>query len=153
VDLGDIAYTGWDVDAERILRAQSHVARGEAIWNPHTWFEVRNLLTVKTVPRFDLIMCRHFLQHLPVNDLVEFVLMKFRLSESRYLLVTTFPDADNTFEWDPRGSDHAWTGYFERPYDLSAPPFDMGTPLESFSERLGPGGILTVPHELALYRL
>jgi hypothetical protein len=151
VDLGDITYTGWDVDDERILRAQRNTANTNG--NPHTRFECKNLLTVNTIPRFDLILSRHFLQHLPTNDLIEHTLGKFRLSESPYLLATTFPGADNSFEWDPRGTDHAWLGYFERPYDLCAAPFNLDPPLETFTENLGPGGILTVAHQLALFKL
>jgi hypothetical protein len=158
VDLGIVDYTGWDVDAGRIERCWTNL--DESASDPTTWqrglrrFECVNLLAAPDlVPHFDLILCRHFLQHLPTNDLVDFVLTKFQLSLSPYLLVTTFPGADNDFQWDPHGSDHAWRGYFERPYDLLAPPFNLGEPLEVFTENLGPGGILTVPHDLALFKL
>ena len=159
VNLDGIDYTGWDVDAGRIERCWANLEstpgnvrrEGAFVWGRD--FECVNLLTVEEIPRFDLILCRHFLQHLPVNDLIEYVLAKFIFSESSYLLVTTFPGADNTFEWNPHGSEHAWRGYFERPYDLLAPPFSMAAPLEVFTESLGPGGILTVPHDLALFKL
>jgi hypothetical protein len=154
VDLTGVAYTGWDVDDGRIKRCVLRVGAQEFTGLPTSLsFHAVNMLTVEQVPYVDLILCRHFLQHLPVNDLIEFVLTKFSLSESPYLLVTTFPGADNSFEWDPFGTEHAWRGYFERPYDLTAAPFSMGPPLESFTENLGPGGILTVPHELALFKL
>lgn len=156
VDLDGIKYTGWDVDNERIKRAvhnaaQETLTRGPYRPAPH--FDCVNLLTVDTIARYDLILCRHFLQHLPVNDLVVWVIERFRFSESPYALLTTFPGADNNFEWDPHGTEHAWRGYFERPYDLTAPPFCLDEPLETFDEQLGPGGILTVPHQLALFKL
>jgi SAM-dependent methyltransferase len=154
VDLTGVAYTGWDVDEGRIERCVLRIGAQEFTGLPTSLsFHAVNMLTVEAVPRVDLILCRHALQHLPVNDLIEFVFAKFALSESSYLLVTTFPGADNAFEWDPHGTDHAWRGYFERPYDLTAAPFFLGPPVESFTEKLGPGGILTVPHELALFKL
>jgi hypothetical protein len=154
VDLTGVDYLGWDVDEGRVKRCVLRVGAQEFTGLPKQLrFETVNMLTVEAVPYHDLILCRHALQHLPVNDLIEFMLVKFRLSESPYLLTTTFPGADNSFEWDPHGSDHAWRGYFERPYDLCAAPFNLDPPLESFTENLGPGGILTVPHELALFKL
>jgi hypothetical protein len=105
------------------------------------------------VPEVDLILCRHLLQHLPTNAVVAEVLDKFRASGSALLLVTTFPGADNSFEWDPDGYEHAWKGYFERPVDLEFPPFQLGPKLAAFDETVGPGGVIAVPHQLALFRL
>ena len=148
MDLTGVEYLGWDVDEGRIDRCQKRIVPPRA----NVRFEVANLLTVPQIPKVDLILCRHMLQHLPQNDLVAFVIDRFRESGSTYLLTTTFPGADNSFEWDPYGSDHAWRGYFERSYDLTAPPFSLAHG-EVFTEELGPGGILTVPHQLALFTL
>lgn len=155
VDLTGVEYTGWDVDQGRVDRcyAQQKTLKygGDCVRLPY--FECVNLLTVNAVPCFDLILCRHFVQHLPVNELVEWVLTKFTESGSTYLLTTTYPGADNTFEWDPHGYDHAWKGYFERAVDLEAPPFCLGPKLEVFHEAPAPAGVIKTPHELALFKL
>jgi hypothetical protein len=156
VDLSDIRYTGWDVDQGRLEICVQRVLDGDYTGDPAKIaleFRLMNLLTVEKIPRVDLILCRHFLQHLPTNDLVQFVIVKFQMSGSRYLLTTTYPGADNTFEWDPFGSEHAWQGYFERPVDLEAPPFNLGPKLEAFTEAPAPAGVIKQSHELALFRL
>jgi hypothetical protein len=156
VDLNDINYTGWDVDEGRLQICIKRMMMGDYTGDPDriaVQFAPVNLLTVENIKPYDLILCRHFLQHLPTNDLVEFVLVKFKLSRSPYLLTTTYPGADNTFEWDPDGYDHAWKGYFERAVDLEAPPFNLGPVLAAMPEAPAPAGVIKAPHKLALFKL
>ena len=67
-------------------------------------FKCLNLVDAK-LPKVDLIFSRDFLVHLKYQDIME-ILKKFKLSESTYLLTTTFTnrrenvDLDNLF-WRP----------------------------------------------------
>jgi hypothetical protein len=148
VDLSGITYTGWDVESDLILKCQSRAS--EAIGNPHMWFDRINLLTVPEVPAVDLILSRDFLAHLP-NEAVGVVLEKFKASGSRYLLTSHYPNATNDFVYRPE--EFTWFGYAERPVNFEAPPFALGDKIEAIDEMPGPGGIISQPHELALFAL
>jgi hypothetical protein len=102
------------------------------------------------VPAVDLILSRDFLAHLP-NEPIGWVLDKFKASGSRYLLTSHYPHATNDFDYRP--NDYTWFGYAERPVNLEAPPFSLGTKIESIQEIPGPGGVISQPHELALFEL
>lgn len=149
VDLGDIAYTGWDVDPERILRCQRRVAMGDVTGNPHTWFEVNNILTEERVMKCDLILCRDVLAHLP-NHLIIEVLDKFKRSGSHWLLASTYPGSNNEFTYDP--TQYAWVGYMEHPVNMQAEPFRLHK-VSSIPEDPGPGGVLVNDHELGLFEI
>lgn len=141
VNRDGIGYAGWDVEPEII---DDNIAR----FGP--MFSCVNLLTVPKVAKADLILCRDFLICLP-NDHVAAVLDKFKASGSRYLLTSHYPDADNDFVYKPE--DFAWLGYVERPINLEAAPFNLGPKLEAIEELPGPGGVISSPHELALFQL
>lgn len=135
VDLTGVCYTGWDVQREFINANQDQ-------YGHHTFRQV-NLLTVGSVPRVDLILCRDFLIHLP-NPQVQHVLDTFLVSGSRYLLTTTRPGADNTRPCPSEGHDDR-PGYWHHPLDLEAPPFDLKGRLEAIPEYGN--------HELCLFDL
>lgn len=165
VDLGTTEYTGWDVDPGRIETCRHRVAHADfagcgGAGRPNTVFEVVNALTVdQIVGGYDLVLAREFLTHI-TNEHVLGILDKLRgggdddfvQGSNEFLLASTFPGADNTArEWHPERA--TWEGYLEAPIDLSAEPFNLGEPLESFKELPGPHGILTIPRELALFSL
>lgn len=160
VDLGETEYTGWDVDPGRIETCRRRIAGADfaALNRPNTVFEVVNALTVDVIAGgYDLVLAREFLTHIP-NEHVLGILDKLRDGEDPaqggnvFLLASTFPGADNTQrEWRPERA--TWQGYLEAAIDLSAEPFNLGQPIESFKELPGPHGILTVPRELALFQL
>lgn len=144
VDLSGVAYTGWDVDQGRVERC---VERAQG--RPNVTFECVNLLTVPEIPRYDLILCRDCLGHF-TNGYIDQVLKQFTASGSTWLLASTYPEAGNEFEYDPRR--WAWLGYLERPVNLEAPPWEMSKAM-ALPEPEGPGGVLTEVHELALFKL
>ena len=149
VDLSGLrSYVGWDVDAELIVRAQRRVA--EAIGNPHTWFDVRNIADTD-FPDVDCILAREILIHFP-NDYITAILDRMHEGGARYLLTDNFPTTTNDFVYDP--TRYAWIGYMERPVNLDVEPFGLAAhKVDAIQEQDGPGGVLTIPHEMALYRL
>lgn len=143
VDFSRVSYLGWDVEPDIIASNQQRF--------PQHTFERVNLLAAPALPPVDLILCRHMMIHLPtgyIRDLLD----KCVASGSRYLLASHFPGADNSYVYDPEAA--AWgPGYCERPVNLEAPPFSLSPKLSSFSETPGPYGVISQPHELALFRI
>ena len=119
VDLTGIDYLGWDVQPALIERNKTA--------HPGKTFDCVNLLTKRIIPTVDLILCRDLFAHLPDKH-VSSVLAKFTKSGSRYLLATNF-DVENTSD-NPYDSD----GFYYRPVNLCAPPFNMPTPLHTLDE-------------------
>jgi len=142
VDLTGIDYTGWDVDI-------AQVARNRKLFGDRARFDAENILTVEDMPRYDVILCRDVLAHLP-NEHILAVLDRFRASGSRYLLASTYPGASNEFEYNPEH--FAWLGYCEHAVDLQERPFALAE-IECIEETPGPGGVISLPHELGLFRL
>jgi SAM-dependent methyltransferase len=149
VDLTGIEYTGWDVDPGRIARCRYRINIGDftTLDRPNVVFDEVNILTVDEVPLCDLILCRDVLAHLPTGH-IQAVLQKFRASGSEWLLASTYPGADNAFEYNP--SEYAWNGYMEHPVDLEAAPFNLEK-IDAIPEQPGPGGVINQPHELGLF--
>lgn len=141
VNLGGVAYQGWDVHPEQIAMNQQR-------W-PHLTFERKNLLTIKTksLPDVDLMWIRDLTIHLPV-DYVAKLLDKIKASNIRYLAVTNHPNADNYVELPDEGHDDR-PGYFCRGLDLEAPPFNLTGRVDSVNE----GHTVHTEQEMALYRL
>jgi hypothetical protein len=128
VKLGwDIDYYGWDINPPLLGDMEP--------WNgPPNWtFKKVNLLTVQKhrIPRVDLIICRDFLAHIPDEYVVK-ILRKFRNSGSTYLLATNFTGTNTT---NPHPTDQ--NGFYYRPVNLCATPFDMPTPINTLAE-VGP---------------
>lgn len=146
-----IDYIGWDVDPGRIERCRERVLTGDHLsyCRPGTSFECVNMLTTEIDVRYDLILARDFLAHLP-NQHIEQVLEKFRYSGSTYLLASSYPGAENAWTYDP--AQFAWSGYMEHPVDLETAPYNLRK-IDAIPEVCGPGGVLTYPHELALFQI
>lgn len=140
VSLEGFGYLGWDADPKLI---EANTRR----FGP--MFSCVNILTA-SIPKADVIICRDYLAHLPNEYLLQ-ALDSFRASGSTYLLASTYPGASNERPYDPNM--YVWSGYYEMDHDLEKPPFSMAAPLESIEEAPGPVGVLTNPHELALFRL
>ena len=156
VDLSGLTdYVGWDIDGELISRCQQRAAAAmtehpsRAARYPHTGFEVRNVAD-SDFPTVDCILARHILIHFP-NDYITAILDRMRAGNATYLLASNFPTATNDFVYDP--TRYSWMGYMEHPVNLEAPPFNLATKLDAIPETPGPAGVLTVPHELALFAL
>jgi hypothetical protein len=150
VDLTGIYYTGWDVDPGRIQKCKERMIAGHFVGEPtNISFNTVNLLTAEAIPQYDMILCRDCLGHF-TNGYISRVLRRFRDSASRYLMASTYPHTENQFEYDPRR--WAWLGYLERPVNLEAPPWQLHK-LDALAEPDGPGGVLTIPHELGLFKL
>jgi hypothetical protein len=151
VDLGDIEYTGWDVDPGRIERCEWRIKHGDfgTVNRPNAVFECVNALTVPEIPYYDVILMRDFLGHLP-NDHIAAVLAKAVKGGSTWLLASTYPDADNEFTYRPE--EYAWAGYMEHPVNLEAYPFNLSK-ASAIAEDAGPGGVLTERRELGLFQI
>jgi hypothetical protein len=122
-DLRGATYLGWDINTPTT----------DVPWHgsPEWQFEQVNLLKRRKTPTVDLVICRDFLAHIPDEHVVK-VLRKFRNSGSRYLLATNFTGTNTT---DPHPTDQ--NGFYYRPVNLCAPPFDMPTPVNTLAE-VGP---------------
>jgi hypothetical protein len=153
VNLGRMIYVGWDVDIEQIQRNRDGFGTPRVTVTPDDpagcFFFARNILTVPRLPVMDAILCRDFLAHLPTEH-IELVLRKFADSGATYLLASSYPGVSNEFDYKPEN--FAWLGYCERPHDLEAAPFSM-TKIDAIEEIPGPGGVIALPHELAVFRL
>ncbi|MBY0441090.1 MAG: class I SAM-dependent methyltransferase [Mycobacteriaceae bacterium] len=128
VDLGHLAsYTGWDVEQENVKHNIARFGDRRGVN-----FEIVNLLTVDRIPRFDLVLCRDFLAHLPTQYIIE-VLEKFRASGSRYLITNNYVGASNDQSCPldgghavgPRGRKEELPGYYYRPVNIEAEPFAL----------------------------
>jgi hypothetical protein len=147
VDLTGVIYVGWDCDEELIRRNRERFERrGDGRM---AWFFCRNILTIHKLPIMDAVFCRDFLAHLPTEHIVD-VLAKFQASRCTYLMASNYPGVSNEFEYHPEN--FAWLGYCERPHDLEAAPFHLSK-IDALPEIAGPGGVISLPHELALFRL
>jgi 2-polyprenyl-3-methyl-5-hydroxy-6-metoxy-1,4-benzoquinol methylase len=155
VDLGVTEYTGWDCDPGRVDTCRRRLTDGDfaSLDRPNAQFDVKNLLTVDDaeLAGYDLVLCRDFLMHV-TNEHVAAFLDKVKRGDNTLLLATTFPGADNSARaYDPARA--TWTGYMEQALDLTAEPFNLPAPIDSFAEEAGPWGILAVPRELALFKI
>lgn len=135
--IGNIKYTGWDVDQGILDTARSRAPEGFT-------FELVNLLTVERIPAVDLIMCRDFTIHLPTQNAVDLI-FKFVDSGSKFLLTTNYPAGHNDYEFTPEGHDGR-PGYYANPWNLEAPPFFPLTRVDRIAEDDG-------DHEMVLFTL
>lgn len=133
IDLTGINYTGWDNNETVLALAKKRIPAGK--------FRKTNLLTRKRIPNVDLIICRDFLAHIP-DEFVLGLLSRFKTSGSRYLLATNFPgNNDHLHSYDR-------DGFYYRPVNLTAEPFNMPAPLKTLAE---PGP--EVGRQMALFAL
>lgn len=117
VDLEGIEYTGADV-VETIVQhnRQKHAAANRR-------FELLNL-TIDQLPAADLVFCRDCLVHFSFGDIAR-ALINLKVSGSRYLMTTTFPE-------EKKNEDIATGGW--RPLNFELPPFSWGKPLDLLVE-------------------
>ncbi|MEM7038603.1 MAG: class I SAM-dependent methyltransferase [Bacteroidota bacterium] len=134
MDLEGLDYTGLDIVPELVEANQQAYATSNIRFRQADLVEDR-------LPAADLILCRDVFVHLPA-EAISAALDNFRRSNARYLLATTFPTQAN-HDIHPG----QW-----RPINLSAPPFDLGPPLESHPESADPNNPLHIKH-LALWEL
>lgn len=138
------SYIGIDVDPQIIETNKKEMGAA-----PGVSFICANLLTRERFPQVDVILCRDFLAHL-TNDYIALVLDRFRNSRSRYLLASNYPGVINDFDYV--AEDYPWVGYLERSHDLTIEPFGLCR-IDGIAESDGLGGVLSYPHELALFDL
>jgi SAM-dependent methyltransferase len=118
VDLPGIRYIGADIVGDLIALNRERFGSGRK--------EFRVLdLTVSELPSVDLILCRDCLVHCSYK-LIRKALRNLSLSQSRYLLTTTFPGHNENVD--------ICTGDW-RPLNLSAPPFSFPPPLWIINEQ------------------
>jgi hypothetical protein len=138
VDLTNIEYTGWDVEPTTISQNQARF--GYSHWH----FECVNLLTVDRLPAVDLIFCRKFLTHLP-NTAIRHVLDKFLDSGAHYLIADNYHAANDVAcpldggHTGAVGSPTPLPGYYYRPVNLEADPFNLPGRVEAIDEPGLPG--------------
>jgi hypothetical protein len=137
---GDGNWLGWLEDSLCDLYLGVDVVP-ELIHNNHLLFAHRPLHYFKVgdlcrdpLPRLDAVLCRQVMPWLALAQARE-VLIQCKKSESRYLLATTSPGADNR---------ESLTGQW-RPLDLTRPPFSLPAPLHLLpDEAAGEGCFLAV---------
>ncbi len=117
VNLGVKKYIGIDI-VQKIIDCHNQLYGNDTIS-----FKCLNLVDAK-LPKVDLIFSRDFLVHLKYQDIME-ILKKFKLSESTYLLTTTFTNRRENVDLD---------NLFWRPLNLEMPPFNFPKPLEVLNE-------------------
>ena len=115
------AYIGFDIVPQLI-------ARNKQLWGTNKIsFEITDLVK-RVPPGADLILCRHLLIHLPLEDCMR-VLRNFKSSGSRYLMITNQPDVE-------RNDEIIFTGSFQ-PRNLYLPPFSFPQPIWSVDDSQG----------------
>ncbi|MBF0096172.1 MAG: hypothetical protein HQM04_05040 [Magnetococcales bacterium] len=121
-------YLGVDVVPELIHNNQLLFAH-----HPQRYFKIADLCR-DPLPRMDAVLCRQVMPWLALAQARE-VLLQCKKSESRYLLATTYPGADNR---------ESATGQWRR-LDLTRPPFSLPAPLQLLPDgQVEEGGFLGV---------
>ncbi len=136
VDLGIEKYTGVDV-----IQALIEAHRRDFGSSSREFLHLD--LTKRAVPEADLILCRDCLGHCSDAD-ISAMLAQFKISGSKYLLTTTFPDRSEnrsiqTGEWFP--------------INLTKPPFNFPEPLLLINEECTEQGGAYRDKCLGLWRL
>ena len=134
----DVAYTGIDIVPSLIDANRARVARGELAGR----FLVGDI-TRDSLPTADVILCRDCLVHLSFQNIARAV-ARFRASGARFLLVTTFPEWQDTRDCE----DCDW-----RALNMEKPPFNWPAPRELINEACEEGGGGWRDKSLGLWRL
>lgn len=125
----------WGLDIVTELARQNRERFGSATVH----FGALDIVTT-VPPAADLILCRHLLFHLPLQDCLR-AIHNFKRSGSRYLLITDNADALENGEMSVVGS--------YRPRNLRLLPFNFPDALEVIPDSLDGSG----SSPLVLYRL
>lgn len=116
-------YKGFDIVPQVI-------SQNKKVWaNETISFETADLAK-RVPPRADLILCRHLLIHLSLEDCLH-VLRNFQSSGSKYLMITNQPDME-------RNEEIVFTGAY-RPINLYVAPFNFPQPVLSIGDAQHPG--------------
>jgi SAM-dependent methyltransferase len=113
VEIVDVAYLGWDADAEMIR------ANREAFGNERVDFAVKDIAS-EEYPSVDLIICRDVLFHMEM-DLAQRVIAKAR-QRCRYFVATSFPQVPRN-TGPSRYTDFDDWGFY--PINLNIAPFHL----------------------------
>lgn len=136
VNLGVKKYIGIDI-VQKMIECNNQIYGNDTIS-----FQCFNLVDTK-LPKVDLIFSRDFFVHLSYKDIME-ILKKFKLSESTYLLTTTFTHKRENLDLD---------NLFWRPLNLEMPPFNFPKPLEIINEGCTEANGNFLDKSLMLWRL
>lgn len=118
---GDLRlYLGFDLIEDALTEARKRSGR-----RANHFYSVLDVV-YDTLPRADAILCRDVLTHYPAQMVTE-ALARFKESESRYLIATTFLEGDNA---------NVRIGGWH-PMNLMAPPYNLPQPRLTLSEDLG----------------
>lgn len=100
-----------------IDNARPHIK--EARKNIRHWNNAKAIIgdATKEIPTADLVIARHFIQHLQNNEIIDF-LSAVKRSKSKFLAITLHGVSEN-IEIKNKGF---------RPVNLSLPPFNLGEP-------------------------
>jgi Methyltransferase domain len=111
LDLGLDLYIGADIVPELILQNRQRYENNERKF-------VTLDITRQTLPKVDLILCRHCMIHMPLNE-IRCCLNNFKRSGSKFLLATTLPGCTEN-------SDIRIGGFHQ--INLELPPFSLPRP-------------------------
>ena len=114
----DIEYTGFDIVPELISHHRKEFSRLKRVK-----FEQFDIVVNNLNISYDLIFCRDMLQHLWLTDAMR-VLLKISESNSKYLLVTSFPGTGVNYDVDRLAG-----GGRKSPYNLEQTPFSLIPPI------------------------
>jgi hypothetical protein len=112
-ETGLTQYTGIDPNPESIEQNRRHFAAQK--WN----FQIIDAVSAD-IPAADAVLCRDYLEHLPIEDIAH-VLLRIRRSGARYLIASSHDGITDNCASD-QGN---W-----RPLNLMRTPFDLPAPVE-----------------------
>eukprot|EP01134_Creolimax_fragrantissima_P002032 CFRG2032T1 len=118
--LPELEYMGLDV-VSSVIKRNKQEFKHEKMWT----FKQMDLETEAIPQGYDIILCRDALQHLPLKSVLR-VLKNFSQSDSKYLLVTSYP-TENV-----NNNDIVLGGY--NPYELKKPPFSLTEVVHEYDE-------------------
>jgi len=136
INLSNIKYLGCDIVPELIKdNRKKYISK-------NIDFRVLDI-TKDKIPDYDLIFCKDCLQHLS-NDNVLKALEKIKSSNSKYLLVTSYPFTIRN--WDIKDGDY-------RPLNLALSPFNLPTKKAIYKVIEDYGVGVEIDKHMYLYRI
>lgn len=135
-DLSGIDYTGADIVGALVESNQVRLGSSGRRF-------LRLDLTVDSLPRADLVLCRDCLVHLSYSN-IALAVANVAQSGAKYLLTTTFLEFDGNTDIQ----DGDW-----RPLNFEQPPFSFPSPIETIVEGCTEGGGAYRDKALGLWRV
>lgn len=136
VDLETTQYLGADIVPQIIRENRIKYT------SKNVRFEIMDICK-SDLPQVNLLICRDCLVHLSLNDISQ-ALIKIRKSNTKYLLLTSYPDCDHNFD--------ITTGDW-RPLNFQIYPFYFPEPLEILNEKCTEAGGRYRDKSLLLYKI